>query len=144
MFFFHWFFFFISYNTHIMKWTSQNHKWVQTTKKEKKICACPKTFKFMIKWSIINHNVHDKNTILISLILQSTFILVLCFKQITTPKSLIHDFSHDWVASCYRHPWLGNVIFKISFSIIIMKGNVFYDYDFCKYNHERHQIIIIF
>jgi hypothetical protein len=88
-----------------------------------------------------NHNVHDKNTILISLILQSTFILVLCFKQITTLKSPIHDSIYDLVATCYGHPWLGNVVFKMSFSIIVMKGNVFYDHDFCKYNHERHQKI---
>ncbi len=72
-------------------------------KGEENMCM-PKNLKTHDKMIHCNHNVHDKIKNLISLILQSTFILVLCFKQITTPKSLIHDSIYDWVVSCSGHP----------------------------------------
>jgi hypothetical protein len=38
----------------------------------------------------------------------------------------------------WLHPWLSRIL-NVFFMIVVMKDNVFYNYDFCNYNHERHQ-----
>jgi hypothetical protein len=71
------------------EWTSfvtQQLKWVKTTMKKKNICACPNIKNLWQKrFHKKSHNLCDKTkfyTILLSLILWSTFNFVLCSKHI--------------------------------------------------------------